>query len=186
LQPLFDSPAHFNLFKNALEREAQMFQQSSKILGGSPTAKNIFMREQLDEGTSVGEAMARGAFGDFKGALTGMLMTSFRKGAISEKTADRLSSMLMSKNPQDVAAVVKLLEENAASAAPKALKASAAEAGAVTGTASAIYPSPSPEMSTRPGAETADIEKDLTADRAPPAPGGADIEADIEADSKPR
>ena len=186
LQPLFDSPAHFNLFRNAMEREAQLFHQSNKILGGSQTAKRSQMAAALDEGPGVGEAVATAVTGGFWPSLTGLAARSLRKSTMTEPVAEKLSSMLMSKNPQDVAAVVKLLEEHAAGVAPKALKASAAEAGAVTGTASAIYPSPSPEMSTRPGAETADIEKDLKADRAPPAPGGADIEADIEADSKPR
>lgn len=185
LQPLFDSPAHFNLFKNAMERESQLFHQSNKILGGSQTAKRGQMAAALEDGPGVGDAIATAVTGGFWPSLTGVAARSLRKGTMTEPVAEKLSQMLMSKDPHDVAAVVKLLEEHAANAAPKALKASAAEAGAVTGIASAIYPSPTSEMSARPGNETADIEKDISSE-AENTPGGPDIEADIQADSKLR
>jgi hypothetical protein len=86
----------------------------------------------------------------------------------------------MSKNPSEVAATVKLLEDYATKAAPRALKASAAEAGAVTGTASAVFPAPSPREA------LPNIESDASYSGAPSTPGVSlpDIEKDIEEDKK--
>jgi hypothetical protein len=179
LQPLFDNPAQFELFKNALEREAQLFNQSSKILGGSPTGKRMQMRETLEDGSGVGDAMMGAITGGWKSSLANAVVSGLRKGQMTEKTSAKLADMLMSKDPHEVAAVVKMLDDQAAAAIPKAAKASAAEAGATTGTASAIFPSPEgkkPEVS---------VEADLEAEaNAAPEIQGPDIDADLEADSK--
>lgn len=166
MQPLFENPAQFNLFKAVMEREAQLFQQSNKILGGSSTAKNLYMREGLDEGDSLGGAVAQGLMGNFKGAVIDTLLTNFRKGTIGEKTADKLSQMLMSKDPHDVAAVVRLLEEQAASQGPRAVKAGAVQAGAVT-TLPGTLVSPQPTLPEEP------MESEVPMD-------GPDIEADLQ------
>jgi len=146
LQPLFDNPAQFNLFKTALERESQLFHQANKVLGGSQTGKRIQMRESLDEQPGVGEVLRDAVTGGFWSSLTGLTSRAIRNSQMPEKTAERLSTMLMAKDPHEVAAVVKLLEEQAASVAPKAMRATAAEAGAVTGTTSAGWPTPAPEQ----------------------------------------
>lgn len=171
LQPLFDNPGQYNLFKAALEREAQLFQQSNKILGGSPTGKRMQMRESLEEGPGVGEAVANAVTGGWMTSLTGLAANAIRSGKITEKTAAKMADMLMAKDPHEVAAVVKMLEQHAAQQAPKALRNTAAQAGAVTGSASAINPAPS-----SPG------EPDSIESVAPTV--GPDIEADIEADLK--
>lgn len=145
LQPLFDNPGQFQLFKSSLEREAQLFNQANKVLGGSPTGKRMQMRENLEDNTGVGEAMLHAATGGWKSSLLNATVSGLRKGQMTEKTAAKLSDMLMAKDPHEVASVVKLLEEHAAREAPKAARASASELGAVTGTASAISPSPYPE-----------------------------------------
>jgi len=179
LQPLFDNPAQFELFKNALEREAQLFNQSSKILGGSPTGKRMQMRETLEDGSGIGDAMMGAVTGGWKASLANAVVSGLRKGQMTEKTSAKLADMLMSKDPHEVAAVVKILDDQAAAAIPKAVKASATEAGATTGTASAIFPSPEgkkPEVN---------VEADLEAeDKTAPEIQGPDIEADLEADSK--
>jgi hypothetical protein len=180
LQPLFDNPAQFELFKNALEREAQLFNQSNKILGGSPTGKRTQMREMLEDDSGIGEAMVGAVTGGWKTSLArSALGVAFRKGQMTEKTSAKLADMLMSKDPHEVAAVVKMLDEQAAAAVPKAIKASATEGGATTGTASAIFPSPEgkkPEVN---------VEADLEAeDKTANEIQGPDIDADLEADSK--
>lgn len=179
LQPLFDNPAQFELFKNALEREAQLFNQSNKILGGSPTGKRGQMREMLEDESGIGDAMMGAVTGGWKASLANAVVSGFRKGQMTEKTSAKLADMLMSKDPHEVAAVVKILDDYAAAAVPKAAKASATEAGATTGTASAIFPSPEgkkPEVN---------VEADLEAeDKAAPEIQGPDIDADLEADSK--
>jgi hypothetical protein len=174
LQPLFDSPSQYNLFKTAMEREAQLFHQSNKILGGSPTGKRTQMREELEGGPGVGEAVANAVTGGFWSSLTGLAAGAVRSGKMTEKTSAKLADMLMSKDPHEVAAVVKLLEDYQAKAAPKAVRASATEAGAVTGTASSIFPAPEAP------AKAANIEEPEPSGEMFPA--GPDIEKDIESE----
>jgi hypothetical protein len=180
LQPLFNSPAEFSLFKSAMERESQLFHQANKVLGGSQTAKRAQMAEKLDETSAIGDAIDRSVTGGVRGGLVGLTLKSLGNKQITEKTAEKLSQMLMAKDPHEVAAVVKLLEQHAAGAAPKAVRASAAEAGAVTGGASAVFPSPA-ESNAAQG--TGDLEADIAAESAA-APSGPDIEADIAAEGR--
>ena len=170
LQPLFDNPGQFQLFKNALEREAQLFGQANKVLGGSQTGKRMQMREQLEENGDIGQAIGQAVSGNFWQSLTGLASRTIGKASINEKTASKMADMLMSKDPHEVAAVVQALEKQAVGAPPRALAAGATEAGATTGTASAVWPSRAPES------DTADIESDAI---APTAINGPDIEADI-------
>jgi len=174
LQPLFDSPNQFNLFKTALERESQLFNQANQVLGGSQTGKRLQMRESLDAQPGVGEAVRDAVTGGFWNSLTGIATRAIRNTEMPEKTAEKLSQMLMAKDPHEVAAVVKLLEDHAAAAVPKAYRAGAAETGAVTGATSAFWPTPAGE------APSADIEAPETT----PAIQGPDIEADIAAEAK--
>ena len=155
LQPLFDDPAHFRLFKAALEREAQLFQQSNKILGGSQTAKRQAMAEELDEGTGVGQAMVQGAFGNFSGALSGLATRFANRATITPQVADKLADMLMAKNPAEVASVVKFLEDYAAGQVPKVVKATAGEVGAVMGATTSAFNPPAVEGETSGGIEAA-------------------------------
>lgn len=177
LQPLFDSPAAFDLFKSALTREAQMFEQANRILGGSQTAKRTQMRGALEEQPAIGEAVERAITGGFWSSLTGLASRAVQSGQMTEKVAENLASKLMSKDPNDVAAVVKALEAYGQRAAPRAVRASATEAGATTGTAASVFPAP--------GSPSAAPEID---DAPAEAPGitGPDIEADIAAEEAKR
>jgi hypothetical protein len=142
LQPLFDDPAHFRLFKAALERESQLFQQASKILGGSQTAKRQAMAESLDEGPGVGQAVVQGALGNFGGALSGLVNRFANSATLTPQVADKLAGMLMSKSPAEVAAVVKFLDEYAAGQIPKVVLDTALERGAVMGAATSVFNPP--------------------------------------------
>jgi len=142
LQPLFDNPGQFQLFKTALERESQLFHQANRVLGGSQTGKRAQMREQFEGTDDIGSAIGAAVTGGFWNSLTSTGLRALRNTEMPEKTATKLSDMLLARDPHEVAAVVKLLEEQAAAAAPQALRAGATERGAVTGTASAIWPSP--------------------------------------------
>ncbi len=145
LQPLFDNPAQFDLFKNALERESQLFQQANQVLGGSQTGKRMQMRENLEDTTGVGEAIGQAMTGGFWNSLVGTTTRALRKTQMPEKTAEKLSQMLMAKDPHEVAAVVQLLEKHAAETAPKAYRATIGQAGVVGGAAGAMWPSPQSE-----------------------------------------
>lgn len=143
LKELFDSPAQFDLFKAALEREAQLFQQANRILGGSATARRTAARESFEEGSPVG-----GVFADTitslspQGALTNLVARIARSATMTDDTAKEVSRMLMSSDPTEVAAAVKLLEDYGTRAVKGAQKLSAREAGAIVGSMAAFPPPP--------------------------------------------
>lgn len=145
LQPLFDSPQKFDLFKAALEREAQLFSQASKILGGSQTGKRMQMREGLDAGEGVGQVIGAAVTGGFMNSLPTLVNRALFSGKVSDKTAEKLGKMLMSSDPAEVAAVVKLLEKQAEDAVPRAIRGTALERG-VIGAQVALPSPPNPEQ----------------------------------------
>lgn len=179
LEPLFDTPAQFNLFRSALEREAQLFQQSNRILGGSATARRAQARERFEEGPGVGPVVADAITGGFGNSLTHLAARVARSATMTDDVAERVSNMLMSSQPAEVAAAVKLLEDYSARAARGATNLSRGEQGAIFGTVSAAQPAP-------PGAE-GNIEHDIELERQRgPIVGGPDIEADIAAAERAR
>lgn len=179
LQPLFETPAHYELFKNALTRESQLFTQADKVLGGSQTAKRTQMRENLEDDGDVGQAIGQAITGGFWQSLMGLTARTLGKTLITEKTADKMAKMLMSKDPSEVAAVVQALERQAAGAAPKAVRSTAAERGAVMGTASAVWPSPSQSPEQAPGAS---LMQDLEAEEQQQPPGMSQLMRDLAAE----
>ena len=180
LQPLFDSPEKFDLFKAALERESQLFQQSNQILGNSATFRRQAANAEFNEndaGAFVGDMISGGGFYN---SITNAAARLARSAQMSDEVAGKTAKLLMSSDPADVAAAVKLLEDEAAKAIPREVAFNAAELGAITGT-SAAFPSPPMDES----APVADIAADISAANAAGANlSGPSIEADIEAMSK--
>lgn len=175
LEPLFDSPEKFKVFRNAMQREAELFHQANKILGGSQTGKRMQMAKEFEGEPGVGEALGQALTGGFMSSLTGIASRAIRSSTMTAKTANKLAEMLMSQSPEEVAATVKALENYAAGIAPKAARATAAELGATTGAATSIYSPPAAPVPP----EQSDIE---TAQPTAGLPeGGPDIEEDIRA-----
>lgn len=181
LQPLFDNPGQFRLFKAALEREAQLFGQANKILGGSQTGKRNQMREAFESDPGVGEVVAQSLTGGFYNSLTALAARVARSASMNDETASKLADMLMSRDPKEVAAVVKVLEDRAASLVPKALRAGKTEAGAVTGAASSMWPDPVAEEPERSLASDIAAEESVTPTQGIPA-----IEAAIQQEEEER
>jgi len=181
LQPLFDSPAKFDLFKSALEREAQLFQQSNRILGGAATGRRTQARERFEEGSGVGTAVADAVSGGFFGSLTNMAARLARGATMTDDVAEKVGKLLMSSDPHEVAAAVKLLDQYDAKAAAGAMRLGKGETGAIMGTVTAFPPSP-----IDPNAAPDDVETDIELDSNIPGNKmvGPDIDADIEADMK--
>jgi hypothetical protein len=176
LQPLFDSPEKFDLFKAALERESQLFQQSNQILGNSATFRRQAANAEFNEndaGAFVGDMISGGGFYN---SITNAAARLARSAQMSDAVAGKTAKLLMSSDPADVAAAVKLLEDEAAKAIPREVSFVAKELGAITGT-SAAFPSPPMDES----APVANIEQDLSAEDASTANiSGPSIEADIQ------
>jgi hypothetical protein len=179
LQPLFDSPAKFDMFKSALEREAQLFQQSNRILGGAATGRRTQARERFEEGSGVGAAVADAVSGGFWGSLSNMAARVARSANMTDEVAEKVAKLLMSSDPHEVAAAVKLIEQYNVKAAAGAKRLGKGETGAIMGTVTAFPPSPIDPNATPENIEAPDI---------PNIPGsrliGPDIDADIEADLK--
>jgi hypothetical protein len=181
LQPLFDSPAKFEMFKSALEREAQLFQQSNRILGGAATGRRTQARERFEEGSGVGAAVADAVSGGFWGSLSNMAARVARSATMTDDIAEKVGKLLMSSDPHEVAAAVKLIEQYNVKATAGAKRLSKGETGAIMGTTSAISPPP-----VDPNAPSENIETDSGIDSNIPGTKmiGPDIDADIEADLK--
>lgn len=170
LEPLFDNPAQFDLFKKALERESELFYQANNVLGNSRTAKRQMMREGLEEDPGVGQAIATAVTGGFWNSLTSTALRALNKGAMTEATSAKLGNMLMSSDPAEVAAVVRVLERQAAEAAPKAARAGALEGGLTTGLPAALWTT---ETSREPQVLTRSLEEELQRGEQTPMGGSA-------------
>lgn len=180
LQPLFDSPQKFDLFKAALERESQLFQQSNQILGNSATFRRQMANAELDGGADTGAFIGDMVTGGFFNSLTNAAARLARSAQMSDEVAGKTAKLLMSSDPAEVAAAVKLLEDTAAKAVPREMLFNAAEMGTITGT-TAAFPSP-PLDQEQPSAS---IEQDIQSeDSRLSGISGPDIEADIRAMSK--
>lgn len=142
LQAIFETPAQYNLFEAALQREAQLFHQTNRILGGSQTARRTQSRERFEGDTGVGDAAAALATGGWMGSLTNMVTRAIRGAAISDDIADRVAKMLTADNPSDVAAAVRILENAAQRGVRAERRLGAGEAATIGGTATAIFPAP--------------------------------------------
>lgn len=179
LQPLFDSPEKFDLFKAALERESQLYQQSNRILGNSATfrrqAANAEFEGGADTGAFIGDMITGGGFFN---SLTNAAARLARSAQMSDEVAGKTAKLLMSSDPAEVAAAVKLLETEAARAAPRELAFNAAELGTITGTSAAFPSAPVDESQPPVSIEQAIGEQEAA------IPAGPDIEADIEKYSK--
>lgn len=175
LRALFPNDGQFNLFKAALTRESQLFEQSNRILGGSATAMRNQMRQDLEEAPALSSAVAESLQGNAWGALTNLAGRMMRSTQMSEETADKLADMLMSKDPHEVAGVVKLLEDFEKKAETTTRRGTAATMGTVSGltTASQIAPPSDRDQSTIDSVPQASFTDSID-----------DIEAAIAADQK--
>jgi len=144
LRPLFDSQAKFNLYKAALLRESQLFEQSNRILGGSPTARRTQEREEFEGATPVGEVVANtiNSGFDFMGSLSLLAGNLARSATITDDIAAETARMLMASNPAEVAAAVRLLEDYAGRSAVGGKRLTGAELGTIMGYTTATMPPP--------------------------------------------
>lgn len=175
LLPLFENPAQFDLFQAALQRESQLHAHASRILGGSDTAENLAIRQQLDEsGETFGDFVKRSVTGGFKSSLANMAIDMMSKTQMNEKAAKRLSEMLMSSDPAEVGAVVRLLETYTQGQPTREAIGAGAKAAVTGGVAGSWMPPPAPTEA----AETIDTGIESTGVTGP------SIDEDIETEQK--
>lgn len=179
LKVLFPSQAKFDLFKAALERENQLFQQSNKILSGSPTARRQAGIEAFDNGESAVNAFVGNSItGGWVNSLMNLAATTATKAGVSDDVAAKVAKLLSSSKPEEVAAAVKILERNAAQTKRAVSNLNTGETGAIMGSTAAYAPAPMD-----PDKPVGNID-----DQPAMPPGytmtGPDIEAEIKSDNE--
>jgi hypothetical protein len=136
LMPLFPSQAKFDLFKAALDREHQLFQQANRIMAGSPSARRLAGIEAFDAGESAINAFVGNSItGTWANSLMNMAATATTKSGISDDVAAKVAKLLSSSKPEEVAAAVKILERNSAQAQRSVTNLNQGETGAIMGAA---------------------------------------------------
>ena len=150
LNMLFDSPAHFDLFKSAMLREAQLYDQANKIMGGAQTGRRIQARERFEQGPDVGGAIADAARSGFRESLMNLGLGAIESAQMSDKVAHKVSQLLMSKDPHEVAAAVKALEQYNAKAKLGAKALNRSELVGIGGVGASQYSPPTYENEARP------------------------------------
>lgn len=112
LEAVFETPAQRDFFMAALERETELFKAASKILSGSPTARRISTKNQLEARPGIVEAATETIGRGWMGGISNGVLAFIRKG-VPDEYYQELANLLKSGSPKEVAAVVKLLEEAA-------------------------------------------------------------------------
>ena len=153
------------LYEAALLRESQLYRETSKILGGSPTAQREAGKAALGEGTGVGDVVADAvATLGSPSAITGWVSRIIRSSSLPSQTQEKMARMLMSDDPKKVAMVVASLEEFAERQIPKVTALNRREQANVFG-ASQILP-----KSGSDGTSSVTLEETVTEDLEVPVP----------------
>lgn len=150
LSALFDSPAQFDLFKSAMLREGQLYDQANRIMGGSQTGRRTQARERFEQGPDVGGVVSDAIRSGWKDSLMNLTTDVINSSQMSDKVAHKVSQLLMSKDPHEVAAAVRALENYNAKANVGAKALNRAELAGVGGIGAAQYSSPTYESNARP------------------------------------
>ena len=140
----------FKLLEAVLLREGQLYKQANKILGGSPTQSNQAGVRELEDSEGMGNAMATGLetlFNPHSGLLR-FATNALRSAKLPEATQEKMATMLMSKDPKDVAAVVEALEKFQIKNTPKVINLNTNEVLAVSGGANVFSEDPKETPST--------------------------------------
>jgi len=120
LRPLFESDDKFDLFKAAMRREMELHDYAKDFLSASSRGVKAESKENVEGGAKAfGSAAAQAATGHPLGgakSLMNNVVTAIANPGLNDEVAGELTKRLLSKDPKDVAASVKLLEDYAKSA----------------------------------------------------------------------
>lgn len=152
LRPLFKNPGEFNLFKSAMEREAQLYQQSKGLLSKAANP----LADELGDSKAIPTALHRGLLWGWGNGLASLASSAISSGKFSNEVAGKMSKMLSAGTPDEVMTVVKALEDQAAHASKVDTAVRRGTYGLIQGTAHGV-PIPGKlrptDTATEPGAE---------------------------------
>jgi hypothetical protein len=157
ISPLFDSPEKFKLFVAATTREGQLLANATKISGNSATMRRALANQSFEDNSGIGEALTDLVTGGPMHALGMGVMRLARQGNITDSMAGKMSEMLMSSKPEEVAAAVKILENYGTQSTKVSARLSKAGNLVAGGLGVSAQPAPSVERKPR------NIEADLQA-----------------------
>ena len=154
LKPLFESEAMYNLYVAALEREMQLFQQTGRILAGSQTARRSANAEAFEASNAAGEIIADtvGSL-DWSRSLSNFVARAASRVTMTDEIAERVSRLLMSSEPDDVAAAVQILEDAATASQRGARQLGRGEAATIMGTTANVMSQPESNVVVDPTAD---------------------------------
>jgi hypothetical protein len=140
LRPMFPSNSHYEMFKSALEREGQLFEQGTNALKAAVQGGRLRAAGDIDSNSQLGQLL-----GDFltqsnRGSLTSLAARAARSASISEEAAERITRMLISSKPEEVSAAVRLLENYGERSAGRERTLRQLQTGATTGAATSMLP----------------------------------------------
>jgi hypothetical protein len=137
LAPLFESPEKFDLFKAAMKREVELHDHAKDIIGATKKGAKERAESNLTENAgAVGGALIQAGSGNWLGgakSLSHNVATAIANPGLNDEVAAELSKRLLSKEPKDVAAAVKLIESYSKSSADAFRKKGRNELMAVSG-----------------------------------------------------
>jgi len=148
LEALFDSPAEYQVFEAALQREAQLFRNAQEAIRNSRTANRKEALDDLKRSTNIldvaGEAVdiASGNPGTIIGRTLKYLQS---RATLDEKTAAEVAQMLKASSPQEIDRVMTRLEGSAAQFAKQQQRA-ANRMKLVSGAVGAAAPEDTPAL----------------------------------------
>lgn len=135
--PLFESPRKFDLFKAAMQREAELHDHAKDIMGATKKGAKERAESNLTENAgAVGGALIQAGSGNWLGgakSLSHNVATAIANPGLNDEVAAELTKRLLSKEPKDVAAAVKLIESYSKSSADAFRKKGRNELMAVSG-----------------------------------------------------
>jgi hypothetical protein len=123
----------------------------------------------------IGDVVANTITGGFGSSLLNLAASAARSANMTDNVAEKVAKLLMSSEPTEVAAAVKLLEEYGQKAATSSTKQLAREAGVIGGATNVLQPD------IRTDKEVVPLEQ-VIAQQPTPSSGLSQIEADIAAD----
>jgi hypothetical protein len=136
-ETIFASPAQYDLFKKALDRESQLFSDATRVVGNSASARRQAGLAAFEEDPLLTASMTMATQG-FEGGLTAMVMNALSKGRVSDSVAKQLGEWLTADDPTKVSAAVEALQRFAQDQAvtqPRRFGQSAAITGGTIGAA---------------------------------------------------
>lgn len=140
-------PDEFRVLEAALKREADLFKETGRVLGGSQTFGRAAEKQAIEERIAAGDVPAAVdlMLNPTPGNIfrrTMLVVTNMRNANVSRATFNQLAKMLSAGSPREINEVLTALEQAAPARAAREAQFEQRATRAGTGAAKTIAPSP--------------------------------------------